>query len=213
MKRKILSALLAISLVSTLGVVSYSTEKDKAEEVKKKNQEEVKNLQTEREYYKEMAKGNFQAAAAEFAEARAKKEAEEAEQARLLAEEEARKAEAAAYQASVSQNYNTVASAANNSSSSNVSYTYSNSSGLTPSSGVNYHNGWKETYYSSNVLYHYRTGEWTVGSDGVYRDSDGYVVVASSSDSQGSVVDTSFGAGKVYDTGCDAGTHDIYTNW
>lgn len=91
-----------------------------------------------------------------------------------------------------------------------VSY---NSSGLTPTSGVNYHNGWRETYYSSNVLYHYRTSEWVVGEDGVYRDSDGYVVVASSSDAQGSVVDTSFGQGKVYDTGCAEGTHDIYTNW
>lgn len=93
-----------------------------------------------------------------------------------------------------------------------VSYDY-NGAGLNPSSGVNYHNGWRETYYSSNVLYHYQTPEWTVGSDGVYRDADGYVIVASSSDSHGTVVDTSFGAGKVYDTGCAAGTHDIYTNW
>lgn len=93
-----------------------------------------------------------------------------------------------------------------------ASYT-SNGSGLTRSGGVNYHNGWKETWYSSNTLYHYRTGEWTVGDDGVYRDSDGYVIVASSSDAQGSVVDTSFGPGKVYDTGCAEGTHDIYTNW
>lgn len=90
---------------------------------------------------------------------------------------------------------------------------YSNDSGLSRNSGVNYHDGWRETYYSSNVLYHYRTGEWTADSNGVYRDSNGYVVVASSSDAQGSVVSTSFGPGKVYDTGCAAGTHDIYTNW
>lgn len=90
---------------------------------------------------------------------------------------------------------------------------YSNGSGLNPTSGVNYHNGWRETYYSSNVLYHYRTPEWTVDSNGVYRDAEGYVIVASSSDAQGAVVDTSFGLGKVYDTGCAAGTHDIYTNW
>lgn len=89
----------------------------------------------------------------------------------------------------------------------------SNGTGLTRSGGVNYHNGWKETYYSSNVAYHYRTGEWTADENGVYRDAEGYVIVASSSDAQGAVVDTSFGAGKVYDTGCAEGTHDIYTNW
>lgn len=90
---------------------------------------------------------------------------------------------------------------------------HGNGSGLTKSGGVNYHNGWKETYYSSNVLYHHRTSEWTPDENGVYRDSEGYVIVASSSDPQGAVVDTSFGPGKVYDTGCAEGTHDIYTNW
>lgn len=84
---------------------------------------------------------------------------------------------------------------------------------LTRSGGVNYFSGWKETWYSSKVLYHYRTAEWDLGADGVYRDSDGYVIVASSSDAQGSIVDTSLGVGKVYDSGCAAGTHDIYTNW
>lgn len=88
-----------------------------------------------------------------------------------------------------------------------------NGDGLTASKGVNYHNGRKETYYSSNVLYHYRTPEWTVDEYGVYRDSDGYVVVAASDLDQGSEVDTSFGKGKVYDSGCAAGTTDIYTNW
>lgn len=88
-----------------------------------------------------------------------------------------------------------------------------NGSGLTKSGGVNWHDGRKETWYSSNVLYHYRTGEWTVGEDGVYRDADGYVVVAASDLDQGSTVSTSFGEGKVYDTGCAAGTTDIYTAW
>lgn len=90
---------------------------------------------------------------------------------------------------------------------------YTPTSGLTPESGVNYFNGNRETYYSSNVLYHYRTPEWTAGADGVYRDSDGYVVVASSDLAQGSVLDTSFGAAKVYDTGCASGTVDVYVNW
>lgn len=106
---------------------------------------------------------------------------------------------------------NTSSSAQSNSSS--VAYYESNGSGLTKSAGVNYYNGRRETWYSSSVLYHYKTGEWTLGSDGVYRDSDGYIIVASSDLAYGSTVDTSLGAGKVYDSGCAAGTSDIYTAW
>lgn len=90
---------------------------------------------------------------------------------------------------------------------------YSGNSGSFKSQGVIYQNGIRYTYYSSNVLYHYRTPEWNVGSDGIYRDSAGYIVVASSDHSQGSVVSTPFGAGKVYDSGCASGTIDIYTNF
>lgn len=86
-------------------------------------------------------------------------------------------------------------------------------SGLTREGGVNYYNGSRETWYSSNVLYHYRTSEWTVGEDGVYRDADGYVVVARSDMAQGDTIETSLGTGRVYDTGCAAGTTDIYTSW
>lgn len=90
---------------------------------------------------------------------------------------------------------------------------YSGNSGSFKSQGVIYQNGIRYTYYSSNVLYHYRTPEWNTGSDGIYRDSAGYIVVASSDHSQGSVVSTPFGAGKVYDSGCASGTIDIYTNF
>ena len=90
---------------------------------------------------------------------------------------------------------------------------YSGDSGSFKSQGVIYQNSIRYTYYSSNVLYHYRTPEWNVGSDGIYRDSAGYIVVASSDHSQGSVVSTPFGAGKVYDSGCASGTIDIYTNF
>lgn len=90
---------------------------------------------------------------------------------------------------------------------------YSNGSGLTKSGGVNYYNGRKETWYSSNNLYHYMTPQWTVGSDGAYRDADGYVIVASSDHAYGDVIDTSFGAGKCYDTGCPSGVSDIYVSW
>lgn len=90
---------------------------------------------------------------------------------------------------------------------------YSGNSSNFKSQGVIYQNGIRYTYYSSNVLYHYRTPEWHVGSDGIYRDSAGYIIVASSDHSQGIIVSTPFGAGKVYDSGCASGTIDIYTNF
>lgn len=90
---------------------------------------------------------------------------------------------------------------------------YGPSGVLTKSGGVNSFAGRRETWYSSRVLYHYRTSEWTPDSNGVYRDSDGYVVVAASDLAFGSTVETSHGTGKVYDTGCAAGTTDIYVNW
>ena len=39
-----------------------------------------------------------------------------------------------------------------------------NGSGLTKEGGINYYNGRTESWYSSNVLYHYRTPEWTAGA-------------------------------------------------
>lgn len=99
------------------------------------------------------------------------------------------------------------------SSGSGASYGGSSSGVLTKSAGVNFYGGRKETWYSSNDLYHGRTSEWTPDGNGVYRDSDGYVVVAASDLRQGSTVETSYGTGKVYDSGCAAGTTDIYVNW
>ena len=90
---------------------------------------------------------------------------------------------------------------------------YANGSGLTRSGGVNNFNGRRETYYSSNVLYHYRTGEWTQDSEGFWRDSDGYYVVAAGDKAQGSTFTGSKGECKVYDSGCAAGTTDYYTGW
>lgn len=90
---------------------------------------------------------------------------------------------------------------------------YANGSGLTRSSGVNNYNGRRETYYSSNVLYHNRTGEWTQDSEGFWRDSDGYYVVAAGDKAQGSTFTGSKGECKVYDSGCAAGTTDYYTGW
>ena len=88
---------------------------------------------------------------------------------------------------------------------------------LTASKGVVYYNGHRETWYSQKVL----PGNGLnipgrhVADDGTIRDGDGYIVVASdlSYRSRGSVVQTSLGPGKVYDTGCAYGTIDIYVNW
>lgn len=92
---------------------------------------------------------------------------------------------------------------------------YSNGGGLTRSGGVNWFNGRRETWYSQRVL----SGGGLnipgrhVATDGTIRDADGYIVVAASDIPKGTVVDTSLGTGKVYDTGCAAGTTDIYTDW
>lgn len=86
---------------------------------------------------------------------------------------------------------------------------------LTPEKGVVYFNGHRETYYSQKVLpgHGLNIPGRHVASDGTIRDKDGYICVASSDYPKGTVVQTSLGAGKVYDTGCPSGTIDIYTNW
>lgn len=74
-------------------------------------------------------------------------------------------------------------------------------------------NGTIETAYSSNVLYHYRTSEWTPDEYGFYRTSDGYYVVASSDYEQGTIIETTRGEAMVLDSGCDSGIVDFYTDW
>ena len=85
--------------------------------------------------------------------------------------------------------------------------------GLTKSGGVNYYGGRKETYYSSRVLYHYRTGEWWVDDEGFYRTASGNYVVAASDMSQGTTFEGSKGTCEVLDTGCAAGITDYYVAW
>ena len=128
-----------------------------------------------------------------------------------LREEEARKAANAA-------GGNTSASNSNNTSSNggNGGYNYPTGDGvLTPEKGVIYFNGHRETYYSQKVL---PGGGLNipgrhVASDGTIRDRDGYICVASSDLPWGTIVETSLGLGKVYDSGCASGTIDIYTDW
>lgn len=80
--------------------------------------------------------------------------------------------------------------------------------------GVWYDDEWRYTWYSSNDAYHYRTGEWEADEQGVYRDADGYAVVASSDLAEGTVIEgTPFGDAKVYDCGCPSGTVDVYVNF
>lgn len=105
----------------------------------------------------------------------------------------------------------------------NYDYTYTDnsnyndysipSSGLTPQSGVNYYDGRTETYYSSNVLYHYRTNEWTVDNEGFYRTDEGYYVVAASDMPQGTTFEGSKGTCIVLDSGCAEGVTDYYVSW
>ena len=90
---------------------------------------------------------------------------------------------------------------------------YSNNSSLTPQSGVNYHDGRRETYYSSNVLYHHNTSNWNLDENGYYRTDEGYYVVAASDMDQGTIFEGSQGTCIVLDTGCAAGTTDYYVAW
>lgn len=97
-------------------------------------------------------------------------------------------------------------------------YTQSNKGGaLTKSKGVVYFNGHRETYYSQRVL----PGKGLkipgrhVASDGTIRDENNYIVVAADPSfiAKGTVIETSLGTAKVYDSGCAYGTVDIYTDW
>lgn len=95
-------------------------------------------------------------------------------------------------------------------------YTYS-ASRLTQSKGAIYYNGHKETYYSQRVLpgVGLRIPGRHVAEDGTIRDADGYISVAANTGylSKGTVLITSLGPAKVYDSGCAYGVIDIYVNW
>lgn len=130
------------------------------------------------------------------------------EEARKAAEEKKKKEEARkAVEASKSSSSNK---------SSSGGYNMPSGDGvLTKQKGVNYYKGHRETYYSQRVL----PGNGLnipgrhVASDGTIRDEDDYICVASSDYPKGTIVETSLGMGKVYDSGCASGTIDIYTDW
>lgn len=87
---------------------------------------------------------------------------------------------------------------------------------LTYRKGVVYFNDHKETYYTEEALPGpgLKIPGRHVAYDGTIRDENSYIVVASdlSFYPRGSIVSTSLGLGKVYDTGCSYGTIDIYVN-
>ena len=144
----------------------------------------------------------------EAARAAQKKQEEEAQ--RKADEQLAKKAQEETKQASASSGSNT--SAGNNSGSGGYVIP---SGGLTPSKGRIWYNGHTETYYSQKVL---PGGGLAIpgrhiASDGTIRDADGYIVLASDDYPRGTVVETSLGAGKVYDTGSGSGNIDLYTDW
>ena len=95
-------------------------------------------------------------------------------------------------------------------------YTYS-SSRLTKNRGAIYFNGHKETYYSQRVLpgASLRIPGRHVADDGTIRDADGYICVAANTAymSKGTILITSLGPAKVYDSGCAVGVIDIYVDW
>ena len=161
----------------------------------------------------------------EAARAAQKKQEEEAQ--RKADEQLAKKAQEETKQASASAGSNTSAgnnNPSNNNSSNNTSSDSSNSGsggyvipsgGLTPSKGRIWYNGHTETYYSQKVL---PGGGLAIpgrhiASDGTIRDADGYIVLASDDYPRGTAVETSLGAGKVYDTGSGSGNIDLYTDW
>ncbi len=88
---------------------------------------------------------------------------------------------------------------------------------FTKARGAIYYDNHKETYYSERVLpgTSLRIPGRHVANDGTVRDGDGYICVAANSGylAKGTVVKTSMGPAKVYDSGCASGIIDIYTNW
>ena len=96
-----------------------------------------------------------------------------------------------------------------------MAHTYT--SRLTKRGGVynNPYTGLKETWYSQRVL----PGGGLdipgrhVNDEGFVCDKDGYICVASSTYPKGTIIETSRGMGKVYDSGCKPGILDVYVNW
>jgi resuscitation-promoting factor RpfB len=105
---------------------------------------------------------------------------------------------------------------------------YNNGSGLTASKGAQYYTDSKgishrETYYDLNMRVVMQScgqgGYYTVRPDGAKVDAQGYIIVAANYGNypKCTLVETSLGTGKVYDTGGFAQRHpfgfDLATDW
>lgn len=95
--------------------------------------------------------------------------------------------------------------------------THTYTSRLTKRGGVynNPYTGLKETWYSQRVLPGggLKIPGRHVNDEGFVCDKDGYICVASSTYPKGTVIETSRGIGKVYDSGCKPGILDLYVDW
>lgn len=80
---------------------------------------------------------------------------------------------------------------------------------------INPNTGLKETWYSQRVLpgVGLHIPGRHVNEEGIICDGEGYICVASSTYEKGTIIETSRGIGKVYDSGCSKGTLDIYVDW
>ena len=155
------------------------------------------------------AQDAIEKADAEFAQSQAEQEAQrlaqeqaEREKQEAQAKAEAEKQKIEAQNASQKASVSTPTGNASNSSITNFK-----------SQGVVYWGGKKWTWYSSRVLRHYKTSEWTLGADGVYRDSAGRIICASCDYAMGTQIATPWGAGIVLDVCPTSGTVDVYTNF
>ena len=84
--------------------------------------------------------------------------------------------------------------------------------------GVVHEGGVTYTWYPQSVLpggglTELNENGRTVNGEGFVTDGDGYLAVASSDYPMGTHLDTPWGEGVVYDTGCPSGTIDMYTDW
>lgn len=73
------------------------------------------------------------------------------------------------------------------------------------------------TYYSERVLpgdglTELNSNGRHVGDDGLIRDGDGYIALATDGKEKGEIIETPWGAGKVYDCGCGDAV-DVYVTW
>lgn len=145
---------------------------------------------------------------------RARIEAERIEAKKKAEEKAARKAEEQKKQEAAQQSQQTQQKQPQQ----NQSYDTPSGNGvLTPSKGVNWFNGHKETYYNldmSGVIANAHAmgiqGDYWVRGDGV-KMFGGYVIVAAQLE-KGTIVATSLGTGIVLDY-CPAGTYDLAVTW